>query len=58
MAGNMRILLDMLAEARDIDRSAETDPPPCCPNDCTQLLPAANGKLFCPFDGWVWPDDA
>jgi hypothetical protein len=58
MAGNMRILLDMLAEGREIDRQKETNPPPCCPNDCTPLRPADNGKLHCPWDGWVWPDDA
>lgn len=58
MAGNWYALLGMIDEAREIDKRDREGPPVTCPNDYTTLEGAANGKLFCPWDGWVWPDDA
>lgn len=37
-----------------------TIPPVACPNDGTPLVqgpPSQPGVLFCPFDGWRYPDD-
>ncbi len=32
--------------------AAASDPPVACPNDGEPLQVAADGGLFCPFDGW------
>ncbi len=42
-------LLSIAAENR-ADREAETVT--ACPNDVTPLEVGADGRLFCPFDGW------
>lgn len=37
-----------------------SNPPIACPNDGTPLIPspsAATSRLFCPFDGWKYPED-
>ncbi len=33
-------------------KEAATDPPIACPNDGEPLQVAADGGLYCPFDGW------
>ncbi len=33
-------------------------PPVDCPNDGTALDQREDGKLVCPFDGWVWEGEA
>ncbi len=33
-------------------KEAEADPPTACPNDGEPLQVAADGGLYCPFDGW------
>ena len=38
----------------------DTARPVACPNDGTPLKegpPSQPGILFCPFDGWQWPED-
>lgn len=51
-------LVAMIQEARDIDQTDRSTAPTSCPNDQTPLREGQDGKLFCPFDGLVWPDDA
>ena len=51
-------LTAMIQEARDIDRQDQSTPPTSCPNDYTALREGPDGKLYCPWDGLVWPDDA
>lgn len=51
-------LIGFVQEAAEIERVAETTPPTSCPNDYTALREAPGGKLYCPWDGLVWPDDA
>lgn len=48
----------MVQEARDIDQQDRSTPPTSCPNDYTALREGPDGKLYCPWDGLVWPDDA
>lgn len=51
-------LLDILNEARDIDRKAESEVPTVCPYDYTTLQSTPDGKLYCPWAGdYLWPDD-
>lgn len=50
----------ILAMKRDIETQVKAElsqPPVECPNDYTALKQGPNGTLFCPWDGWVWPDD-
>lgn len=51
-------LVGIINEGADLDQKAATRVPVECPNDYTTLKSAGEGKLFCPWDGWVWPDDA
>lgn len=51
-------LLAMVQEARDEDQEERSTPPTSCPNDYTALREGPDGKLYCPWDGLVWPDDA
>ena len=51
-------LTAMVQEAWDIDQQDRTTPPTSCPNDHVPLREGPEGKLYCPFDGTVWPDDA
>ena len=51
-------LVDILSEARDIDRQAATEVPTVCPYDNTTLVTGPNGKLHCPWAGdYTYPDD-
>jgi hypothetical protein len=51
-------LLDMISEARQIDAEQATRPPVECPNDYTALQSGPGGTLYCPWDGWRYPEDA
>lgn len=51
-------LLGIVEEAKQQDREDETGTPTSCPNDHTALRQGPDGKLYCPWDGLVWPDDA
>jgi hypothetical protein len=51
-------LSSMLAEARALDAEEATKVPVDCPNDFTPLREGPDGQLFCPFDGWQYPQDA
>lgn len=48
----------MLQEAADIDRQDQSTAPTSCAVCYTALREAEGGKLYCPWDGLVWPDDA
>jgi hypothetical protein len=51
-------LVDMLAEAREIDQEVATRVPTVCPYDFTTLKTSPDGKLFCPWAGdYTYPDD-
>jgi hypothetical protein len=51
-------LVDILNEARDIDRQEQTEIPSACPYDGTPLVSGPGGKLSCPFNGdYTYPDD-
>jgi hypothetical protein len=56
--GNWYSLVGMIHEAAGIDEKDRSTAPTSCPNDGTALLPGPEGKLFCPWDGLVWPDEA
>lgn len=49
-------LLDIVHEAADQLREEETRPPVACPNDGEPLITGPDGKLFCKFDAFTWPD--
>ena len=51
-------LVDMIEEGRDLDRVNATKIPVECPNDYTALTNGPDGALFCPWDGWQYPQDA
>lgn len=51
-------LTAMIQEAQDIVQKDKSTAPTSCPNDYTALREGPNGKLYCPWDGLVWPDDA
>lgn len=51
-------LLAMAQEARDVDDQERSTPPTSCAQDYTALREGEGGKLFCPWCGLVWPDDA
>lgn len=50
-------LLDIVHEAADQLREENTRLPVACPNDGEPLITGPDGKLFCKFDGFTWPDD-
>lgn len=53
-------LLATYRENAELRRDELSRPPLACPNDGTPLEPSPPGhssRLFCPFDGWKWPDD-
>jgi len=56
--GSWDTLLGMIQEARDIDQKDRSTPPTSCAQDYTALREGANGKLYCPWCGLVYPDDA
>lgn len=33
---------------------ADSRPPVACPNDGEPLIEDPDGRLHCPFDGWIW----
>lgn len=51
-------LVDIIAEARELDRNNATKKPVECPNDYTALKEGPGGTLWCPWDGWQYPRDA
>lgn len=51
-------LLGFAEEAAEIDQQDSTGTPTSCPNDHTALRQGPDGKMYCPWDGLVWPDDA
>ena len=51
-------LTGMIQEAADIDAKDESGVPTSCATCCTPLTAGEDGKLVCPWDGLVWPDDA
>lgn len=50
-------LVDILAEAREVQRDEDTKVPVECPNDYTALVEGPGGILHCPWDGWTYPGD-
>lgn len=50
-------LVDIVAEARQIQLDEDTGTPVECPNDYTTLQEGPSGTLFCPWDGWKYPGD-
>ncbi len=48
-------LIAILQEAREIAKDEAAKPPVECPNDGEPLITGPDGKLFCPWDGLVWP---
>lgn len=53
-------LLEIAELNRQLRREELSRPPLACPNDGTPLVPAppsAEGSLFCPHDGWLYPRD-
>lgn len=51
-------LTAMIQEAQDVVDKDRATPPTSCPNDHTALREGPEGKMYCPWDGLVWPDDA
>lgn len=51
-------LIAMIEEGRQLDVAAATKIPVECPNDYTTLETGPDGMLFCPWDGWKYPQDA
>ena len=51
-------LVGILDEAQTIDDQDRSRPPSSCAECYTPLIGALDGKLLCPWDGLVWPDDA
>jgi hypothetical protein len=49
-------LIGIIEEARALEREEATKIPVECPNDFTPLKEGPNGVLFCPYDGWKYPD--
>lgn len=47
-------LLDIAREAVDEKRQQEVAPPVACPHDGEPLRTGPDGRLACPFDGFVW----
>lgn len=58
MPGSWYGLVGIMSEAADIDQEDRTGVPMSCPNDNTALIGGPDGKLYCPWDGTCWPDDA
>jgi hypothetical protein len=46
-------LISITREAAEEERQALTRPPEACPNDGEPLVEGPDGRLFCPYDGWV-----
>jgi len=52
-------LLGIMRERNAVKSTLDAQPPRACPNDGEPLQsnPSGNG-LYCPFDGWRYPEDA
>ena len=50
--GNWYDLISILDTARAIRAEDDARAPVVCPNDLQPLMTAADGRLYCPFDGW------
>lgn len=48
--------LAILREAAEVRDTEETGPPVACPEDGEPLLAGPDGSLYCPFDGWRYPN--
>lgn len=44
----------ILDEQRQELIASREDPPVACPNDGEPLQTLDDGRLWCPFDGWIW----
>lgn len=51
-------LTAMIQEAQDIVTEDRSTAPTSCAVDYTALREGPEGKMFCPWCGLVWPDDA
>lgn len=51
-------LYNIAREAQQLREQYDAMPPQACPNDGEPLQTGPNGKLYCKFDGWKYPDDA
>lgn len=52
-------LSSILTERRELKRNADARPPVACPNDGEPLRSTGEGaNLYCPFDGWRWPENS
>jgi hypothetical protein len=52
-------LLGILKERNTVKSNLDAQPPRACPNDGEPLLAKPDGTgLYCPFDGWKYPEDA
>lgn len=51
-------LVGMMKEGAEIEQKDAVTPPTSCAQCYTALKSGPAGKLFCPWDGLVWPDDA
>lgn len=49
-------LLSIFKEAEFWNRAEKNTPPVACPNDGEPLESTNDGKLHCPFDGYMWPE--
>jgi len=49
-------LIDIRAEQVAAVLADQAAPPQACPNDGEPLRAGPDGGLFCPFDGWKWPE--
>lgn len=58
MAGSWYQLLSILREGAIDDQRQRAQRPYACPNDGEPLKHDPKGQLFCPYDGWRWPQDA
>lgn len=58
MPGSWWNLVAMINEAADIDQQDRDNPPTSCAQCYTPLRGAPDGKMICPWDGLIWPDDA
>lgn len=56
--GNWYKLVEIIDEARDIEAKDRSGTPTSCAVDYTALRAGEDGKLFCPWCGLVWPDEA
>jgi len=53
-------LLSILQEREIVKRQLHSKRPTACPNDGEPLRSGPRGSpgLYCPYDGWKWPERA